>query len=115
MGHLRDKWHADALVEFLKDPAKTYPATRMPHFRLEDEEATQLAAYLIANSRMIKRKPLVGDATRGATLLVSAGCLIATLVCPRRRSPRWPPCSRLARKVAFRPTIRPAPRRRTSP
>jgi mono/diheme cytochrome c family protein len=75
MGHLRDKWHADALVEFLKDPAKTYPATRMPHFRLEDEEATQLAAYLIANSRMIKRKPLVGDATRGATLLVSAGCL----------------------------------------
>jgi len=75
MGHLRDKWHADALIEYLKDPAKAYPATRMPHFRLEEEEATQLAAYLIANSRMIKRKPLVGDATRGATLLVSAGCL----------------------------------------
>ncbi|MEI6795086.1 MAG: c-type cytochrome, partial [Verrucomicrobiota bacterium] len=75
MGHLRDKWHADALIEYLKDPAKAYPATRMPHFRLEDEEATQLAAYLIANSRVIKRKPLVGDATRGATLLVSAGCL----------------------------------------
>jgi mono/diheme cytochrome c family protein len=75
MGHIRDKWHADALVEFLKDPAKNYPSTRMPHFRLEDEEATQLAAYLLANSRMVKRKALAGDATRGATLLVSAGCL----------------------------------------
>jgi mono/diheme cytochrome c family protein len=75
MGHIRDKWHADALVEFLKDPAKSYPSTRMPHFRLEDEEATQLAAYLLANSRMVKRKALAGDATRGATLLVSAGCL----------------------------------------
>ena len=75
MGHIRDKWRADALVEFLKDPAKSYPATRMPHFRLEDEEATQLAAYLIANSRLVKRDALTGDATRGATLLVSAGCL----------------------------------------
>ena len=27
----------------------------MPHFRLEEEEATQLAAYLLANSRQIKR------------------------------------------------------------
>ena len=75
MGHIGDKWRSAALVEYLKDPAKAYPATRMPHFRLEDEEATQLAAYLIANSRMIKRKPLTGDATRGATLLISAGCL----------------------------------------
>jgi mono/diheme cytochrome c family protein len=75
MGHIRDKWHAAPLIEFLKDPAKHYPSTRMPHFRLEDEEATQLAAYLITNSRMVKRKDLAGDATRGATLLVSAGCL----------------------------------------
>jgi len=75
MGHLRDKWRSAALVEYLKDPSKAYPATRMPHFRLEDEEATQLAAYLIANCRMVKRKALAGDATRGATLLVSAGCL----------------------------------------
>ena len=75
LGHVNDKWHAAALVEYLQDPAKHYPATRMPHFRLEEEEATQLAAYLLANSRIIKRKALAGDATRGATLLVSAGCL----------------------------------------
>jgi mono/diheme cytochrome c family protein len=75
MGHIADKWHPAALVEYLQDPAKHYPATRMPHFRLEEEEATQLAAYLLANSRMIKRQPIAGDATRGAALIVSAGCL----------------------------------------
>jgi mono/diheme cytochrome c family protein len=75
MGHIADKWHPAALVEYLQDPAKHYPATRMPHFRLEEEEATQLAAYLLANSRMIKRKMIAGDATRGAALIVSGGCL----------------------------------------
>jgi cytochrome c551/c552 len=75
MGHIADKWHPAALVEYLQDPAKHYPATRMPHFRLEEEEASQLAAYLLVNSRIIKRQALAGDATRGATLLVSAGCL----------------------------------------
>ena len=75
LGHLRDKWQPAALVEFLKDPAKNYPATRMPHFRLENEEATQLASYLIAHSRVTKREAIAGDAARGAALLVSAGCL----------------------------------------
>ena len=75
LGHVGDKWRAAALTEFLKDPAKNYPSTRMPHFRLEDTEATQLAAYLVTNSRMVKRQAIAGDATRGAALLVSAGCL----------------------------------------
>ena len=75
MGHIADKWHPAALVEYLQDPAKHYPATRMPHFRLEEEEATRLAAYLLANSRQVKRQALAGDATRGAALIVSAGCL----------------------------------------
>ena len=75
LGHVTDKWYPAALVEYLQDPAKHYPATRMPHFRLEAEEATQLAAYLLANGRLIKRKALAGDAARGATLLVSGGCL----------------------------------------
>jgi mono/diheme cytochrome c family protein len=87
MGHINDKWHAAALVEFLKDPAKAYPSTRMPHFRLEDEEATQLAAYLIANSRMIKRMALAGDATRGAALIVSAGCLTCHAGMPATTQP----------------------------
>jgi cytochrome c2 len=77
LAHLSDKYQlrVDALADYLKDPAKNYPATRMPNFRLADEEARQLATYLLANGRMIKRKALQGDATRGAALIVSAGCL----------------------------------------
>jgi mono/diheme cytochrome c family protein len=75
LGHVGDKWNQSALVEFLKNPSANYAATRMPHFRLQDEEAAQLAAYLVHNSRMVKRKALAGDATRGAALLVSGGCL----------------------------------------
>jgi mono/diheme cytochrome c family protein len=75
MGHLADKWHPAALVEYLQDPAKHYPATRMPHFRLDEEEASQLAAYLLANSRHVKRQALAGDAARGGALILSAGCL----------------------------------------
>lgn len=75
LAHVTDKWRPAALTEYLQDPAKNFPSTRMPHFRLEAEEATQLAAYLLSHGRMVKRKALAGDATRGAALLVSAGCL----------------------------------------
>ena len=87
LGHVSDKWNQSALVEFLKDPAKNYAATRMPHFRLEDEEATQLASYLINHGRMIKRQALAGDATRGAALIVSAGCLTCHAGMPATTQP----------------------------
>lgn len=75
LGHLADKWQPVALVEYLRDPAKNHPSTRMPHFRLDEDEATRLAAYLLAHSRQIKRQAVVGDPARGAALLVSGGCL----------------------------------------
>jgi mono/diheme cytochrome c family protein len=77
LGHVQDKYRGQVapLVAYLKNPAANYPQTRMPNFRLSDEEAGQLANYLLANGRMIKRKALQGDATRGATLLATAGCL----------------------------------------
>ena len=77
LAHLSDKYQlrAEALAAYLREPAKHYPATRMPNFRLSEEESGQLANYLLANGRMIKRQTLKGDPTRGAALLVSAGCL----------------------------------------
>ena len=77
LAHLSDKYQlrVEALATYLKDPSANYAATRMPHFRLNDEESTQLATYLLLNGRMIKRKAIQGDATRGGQLLVSAGCL----------------------------------------
>lgn len=77
LAHLSDKYQlrVEALAAYLKDPSANYAATRMPHFRLNDEESTQLASYLLLNGRMIKRKSLQGDAARGGQLLLSAGCL----------------------------------------
>lgn len=77
LAHLSDKYQLriEALATFLKDPSANYGATRMPHFRLNDEESTQLASYLLLNGRMIKRKAIQGDAARGGQLLLSAGCL----------------------------------------
>ena len=73
--HVRAKWHPAALREFLKEPAKNYAWIRMPHFRLTDEEAGQLTAYLLTNAKQEFPAGPKGDATKGAQLLVSAGCL----------------------------------------
>ncbi|MEI9895208.1 MAG: c-type cytochrome [Chthoniobacter sp.] len=75
LAHVKAKWHPQALREYLLNPAKTYAWNRMPHFRLSDTEASQLTAYLItAASREFSDAP-PGDATRGAQLLATSGCL----------------------------------------
>jgi len=73
--HVKAKWLPDALRTYLQDPAKSYAWNRMPHFRLSETEADQLTAYLLTNaSREFKDAPK-GDATRGAQLLATSGCL----------------------------------------
>ena len=73
--HLKAKWQPPALREYLQDPAKIFASSRMPHFRLTDEEAGQLAAYLLSGTqREIPAGP-AGDPAKGAPLLVTAGCL----------------------------------------
>jgi len=77
LAHVQDKYHGqvEPLMAYLQNPAATYAQTRMPNFRLSETEARQLAHYLLARGRMVKRSALVGDATRGATLLATSGCL----------------------------------------
>ena len=75
LAHVAAKWQPGALAEYLKDPAKTYRATRMPHFRLSDLESEQLAAYLLSNAKQSLPAAPAGDVTKGGALLVSAGCL----------------------------------------
>ena len=75
LAHVTAKWRPAALVDYLKDPAKTYRATGMPNFRLSDTEASQLAAYLLANARQTLPAAPAGDITKGGAVLVSAGCL----------------------------------------
>ncbi len=75
LGHVRAKWHAPALTAYLKDPAQGFAWSRMPHFRLSDDEAAKLTAYLFLSAKREFPAGPKGDATRGAQLLVSAGCL----------------------------------------
>ena len=75
LSHVRAKWRDAALKDYLLDPAKNWPAARMPHFRLTEEEASQLAAYLLTKAPAGKLSAKEGDAGRGAGLIVSAGCL----------------------------------------
>lgn len=75
LSHVAAKWHGAALVEYLLDPAKNHAASRMPNFRLSADEATQLAAFLLTQAKGTVAAAPKGDATRGAALLVSSGCL----------------------------------------
>ena len=75
LAHLGAKWHAPALTAYLKDPAQGFAWSRMPHFRLSDDEAGLLTAYLLLTAKREFPAGPKGDAARGAQLLVSANCL----------------------------------------
>ncbi len=88
LGHVKAKWQPRALREFLKDPAKDFPHTRMPNFRLTDEEAERLTSYLIENAKREFPAAPKGDATKGAALLVSAGCISCHAGAPMVGTPK---------------------------
>ena len=75
LSHLKAKWQPPALREFLQDPAKNFASSRMPHFRLTDEEAGQLTAFLVSGTQREFSAGPAGDAVKGAQMLVTAGCL----------------------------------------
>lgn len=75
LAHVKAKWHRNALVAYLQDPAKSYAWNRMPHFRLNETEANQLADYLFSTGTREFTGAPKGDAARGAQLLATSGCL----------------------------------------
>ncbi len=70
LAHVSAKFHPAALREFLKMPGMHNPWTRMPNFRLTDDETAALAAYVRVNAKTTF--PLVkGDAANGKKLFVA--------------------------------------------
>lgn len=66
--HLAAKFQPTALRDFLLNPAQLSPHTRMPDFRLSNEEANNLTSYLLESSAEAAQAPLSfpeGDATKG--------------------------------------------------
>ena len=77
--HLHDKFQAHALQDFLSEPAKLSPHTRMPNFHLEEKEAAALSRYLLEASAAVEKKPVVpvfpkGNANRGLDLSKQLQC-----------------------------------------
>ena len=75
LSHIKAKWQPPALREYLQDPAKSFGWSRMPHFRLTDEEAERITAYLLSGTQCEFPAGPRGDAARGAELVVTSGCL----------------------------------------
>src|SRR5688500_18521304 len=74
LAHVKDKWKTAALIEFLKAPEKHYPWSKMPNFRLSDDEAKHLAAFVTSPGEL-KQEIINGDAKRGLELFQSSGCI----------------------------------------
>ena len=64
------------LAAFLKDPARFDPGGRMPSLLLSDQEAFELAAYLVDSRNPAFERPVTaGDPARGREVVESQGCL----------------------------------------
>ncbi len=76
LDHVGSKFLPAALKAFLQAPAAHFPTTRMPDFKLSDEEAGALVALLhkTATRDDAVARP-AGNPTRGAMLFQSRGCL----------------------------------------
>lgn len=73
LAQTKAKFYPAALREFLQVPAMHNPWTRMPNFRLTDEELELLSHYLLSKSS--KEFPAVnGDAVKGKELFTKVGC-----------------------------------------
>jgi mono/diheme cytochrome c family protein len=88
LAHLKAKWQSPALTAYLKDPQATYQWARMPNFRLTDEEAAQLTAYLLSGTQKEFAAGPKGDAAKGGQLMVSVGCLNCHAGMPPTTAPK---------------------------
>jgi mono/diheme cytochrome c family protein len=88
LNHVRAKWLPVALESWLKDPAQNFRWNRMPHFRLSDDEARRLTAYLVGTANREFPAGPKGDASRGGALLVTAGCLNCHAGVPPASAPK---------------------------
>lgn len=72
---VRDKFAPGALAEFLRKPDRHFASIAMPDFKLTDDEAAALAAWLESKATSPPADAPAGNATRGETLVQERGCL----------------------------------------
>ncbi|MEO6436894.1 MAG: c-type cytochrome, partial [Tepidisphaeraceae bacterium] len=73
--HVQSKFQPGGLKEFLLKPERHFAWIRMPNFRLSDEEATALSAFIQSRKAPSLQGDVAGDAKRGQALFLSSGCI----------------------------------------
>lgn len=74
--HVASKYQPGALAAFLRQPHENYLWSRMPDFKLKEEEVSALTAYLLENAKgKIEVKEHKADGERGKKLYQDAGCV----------------------------------------
>lgn len=75
--HVNRKFTSGMLAVFLKSPEAHYAWTRMPNFRLSDDEAAQLAAFLQRDADPLPNPQAFEPTTveRGKQMIQTTGCL----------------------------------------
>ena len=75
---IKRKFTASQLIRFLKSPQEHHRWSRMPDFKLSNEEAAGLSAYLIESSKGKIQNAMIppaGSPQRGQTLYETLGCI----------------------------------------
>ncbi|HVV73585.1 MAG TPA: c-type cytochrome, partial [Verrucomicrobiae bacterium] len=111
-----DKWQPRALAEYLRAPGRYFKWTRMPDFKLNQEEAEALSAFLFANSTpraaTTPGRSARTRAGRGRELVTSLGCLGCHAVSKEKNGAPAPTLGRLASSDWARGCLAEEPARR---
>lgn len=76
--HLNAKFKIGALRQFLLNPSEHYESIRMPDFRLSEEEASHLTAFLRGTNQVVSFKGVASSGEKiqlGAKLVSESGCM----------------------------------------
>ena len=86
LSHIADKTTREWIYAWLKDPQAYAATSTMPNFKLSDDDARDISAFLIANST-----PVAGDT---AALSAKASLIpqLAPACTESRSAPRATPC-----------------------
>jgi cytochrome c2 len=84
------KWQPAALIEYLREPRRHHPHVRMPDLRLDGDDATVLAAWLLQAGTQAALPRSGGDPARGRRLAQRHGCALCHALDLEPADRPWP-------------------------
>jgi mono/diheme cytochrome c family protein len=75
LAHVSSKWYPASLIDYLLDPHKNHPSSRMPKTALSQKEAHQLAGFLMSFPAEKEGDFTKGNVENGGKLLAMSGCI----------------------------------------